>query len=45
MQRNQSNKSNLREINIPENILDDPIIQTFRDFDINNGENFIIIIN
>ena len=38
MQRNQSNRSTLREINIPENILNEPVIKTFRDFDIYYAE-------
>ena len=38
MQQIKSNKSTLREINIPKNILDDPVIQAFRDFDISNAE-------
>ena len=36
MQRNQINKSTPKKSNIPEDILDDPVIQAFRDFDKND---------
>ena len=36
MQRNQSNKSMTKEINIPEIILDNPAKPAFRNFDKNN---------
>ena len=38
MQHNLGNKSILREINIPKNILNYPVLQTFRDFDIDDAE-------
>ena len=38
MQSNQGNKSTLREINIQKNLLNDPVIQASRDFDINDAE-------
>ena len=36
MQRNQNNKSTPKKSNIPEDILDGPVIQAFRDFDKND---------